>query len=1263
MPNEVNITITADDLSGPAFAAALGYMAAMRAEAKALKADLADIKFPVISTAAAEASITSLRGKVSDLATSFKAVAGDIKNVDSVTRNSSNSFIGYGYRFGFLRQSVDLFGGSLKSIGVPAILASATGLHLMVDAGIEVAAVVLPALIGVAAFSAAAAPSVMGIVKQFQNLNIVSQATGKSVGPLKGTFQDVADAVRPEVYQLLGDALTIINQKGGTFQTVAQGAGHVIDDLAAQFTVAVTKGQGMNLFLKNASSDLFGLGQAGGTVGDILGNLFKAMPGYAEILLGVANAGLRVIDWAVKVGEPIVHAGLAFHGAALYIGLAATAVSGLVRGGLNGIANLALNSAIGLGKLGLGGSRAAAGLEATAFRASAAANLPWGWIALVAAGVGFLAYKMITAKDATQQWFSSLETALNETSAIKGYTLLQEDMATVATKLAGAQNQLSYATHNVVTQTQIATKGFGETITNVTNAQQKVRDLTDAQKTLYDQSALFDYRLARLAVTFHGVGAAMGIVAAANISMNDMLDKSKWPIIVQEVEATTAAYRAMGQEGGVLGADMNALNIAASDQVTNMGKLNKAWDSTIGIVTGGQSTFITFEQDLQQVDAQAKKSGGSMDGLGAQSLKLRQAWQQSLNDGSKLIDALRLMQSVSPGGFPAVSKAVKLTIDQLVPFGKQSAASRAELVSLAQEVNPTIKNFAELTTWLGHTHDAGKQLNDLVSKMGVNIQDLARDAAKMSNTLQTDVINQFDIAKISASGAGSEIHKLAQDITDTGTSAHRIHADEVTLYNDLRRDGLTAKDAQTLIEGMTGALFKIPTHRTVSIDVNAAGVWHIAPGAGLPGGTAGGPFAAGGMVVGGHRGKDSVVGLLMPGEVVVPEPMVAAGEVDHLRGRLPRFASGGFVGHYSGGPRGVGPWAIRDYRITETDLARGVAAEIKKNWPQFAAGGGKGHAVAQYALSFNGGTAFPYVLGGATPQGWDCSGFTAWVYKKFGLMPGAQGTRFGTSESQWAWSKHVPSPIPGALAFFNDGIFANPGHVGIVISPTTYMSAHDPQLGTSLSGISGAVGFGIPPGTTAAAFESNTPQGGGRPLPGGGTPAANKLLGRQEASQYGWGTGPSWADLDKLWTKESGWSNVAQNPFSTAYGIAQFLDSTWATVGGHKTSNPGLQILYGLRYIQRRYGDPEAAWAHEVAFNSYDRGGVLHEDITGVGMRSGQGYKLHAGETVHPKNNPPKLIIEIRGGGSSFDKFMMEWIRDNVRGEGGGDVQVAFGSH
>ncbi|WJN63463.1 hypothetical protein [Streptomyces phage phiScoe56] len=83
-------------------------------------------------------------------------------------------------------------------------------------------------------------------------------------------------------------------------------------------------------------------------------------------------------------------------------------------------------------------------------------------------------------------------------------------------------------------------------------------------------------------------------------------------------------------------------------------------------------------------------------------------------------------------------------------------------------------------------------------------------------------------------------------------------------------------------------------------------------------------------------------------------------------------------------------------------------------------------------------------------------------------------------------------------------------------------------------------------------------------------------IGRELAAERGW-TGAEWTALEDLWTRESGWNPDAQNPTSTAYGIAQFLDSTWAGYGIAKTSDARLQIKAGLRYIAARYGTPSNA--------------------------------------------------------------------------------------
>lgn len=107
-------------------------------------------------------------------------------------------------------------------------------------------------------------------------------------------------------------------------------------------------------------------------------------------------------------------------------------------------------------------------------------------------------------------------------------------------------------------------------------------------------------------------------------------------------------------------------------------------------------------------------------------------------------------------------------------------------------------------------------------------------------------------------------------------------------------------------------------------------------------------------------------------------------------------------------------------------------------------------------------------------------------------------------------------------------------------------------------------------------------QGGAIPS----NPATNFKFAQQIAPQFGW----SGNDLNAWYTlgmKESGWRNTAQNPTSTAFGIGQFLNSTWAGVGMAKTSDPQQQVLAMAKYIKNRYGSPSKALAFHLAHNWY----------------------------------------------------------------------------
>ena len=126
----------------------------------------------------------------------------------------------------------------------------------------------------------------------------------------------------------------------------------------------------------------------------------------------------------------------------------------------------------------------------------------------------------------------------------------------------------------------------------------------------------------------------------------------------------------------------------------------------------------------------------------------------------------------------------------------------------------------------------------------------------------------------------------------------------------------------------------------------------------------------------------------------------------------------------------------------------------------------------------------PYVWGGTSRAGLDCSGLV-WLAAK---QAGVSVPR--TTTAQWAALQHIPASQaqPGDLVYFTGADPPSPGHVGVVDTtghwsmidaPQTGETVHQQAFGVPGSGENAVVGFARLPGVRGSAGGSAGASAGG----------------------------------------------------------------------------------------------------------------------------------------------------------------------------------------
>ena len=125
---------------------------------------------------------------------------------------------------------------------------------------------------------------------------------------------------------------------------------------------------------------------------------------------------------------------------------------------------------------------------------------------------------------------------------------------------------------------------------------------------------------------------------------------------------------------------------------------------------------------------------------------------------------------------------------------------------------------------------------------------------------------------------------------------------------------------------------------------------------------------------------------------------------------------------------------------TQNKKTESVAEETPVQTSESSSSSASGSAVIAYAKQFLG---CKYVYGGMSPSGFDCSGFTSYVYKHFGYS--LNRTSSGQRSNGVAVSKS--NLQAGDILCFN-------GHVGLYIGGGSFIHAANPSKGVIISSLS-----------------------------------------------------------------------------------------------------------------------------------------------------------------------------------------------------------------
>ena len=921
--------------------------------------------------AVAETALAAVGSRATESSGGLASVVAGLTAARNGLRDLGTSAQAAGGWWGVWNNQIGLWAGLM-----PGVLGHIRLWHVLLDGAVEATVALVGAAAALGAGLAAIYPTAEHIVDRLNAIHTVSSALGQSVPPLSGKFAQLQNALAPQVVEMYGGALNAVNSiiKGtnGPIANIVT----MFDDWIAKIDLYMQAQGGMNGLLKSGQGFLQQFASFLGEVGIAINNLVKSDPGTAHFLLDLIDGFGKVLDVITSLPSPILMAALALHSIWLWGGL---------------LVQWAKNFAVALLNVGIGLTKFVEMLPALA------AN-PLVWVVAAAAGIAYLGYQMTQASSSAKAFINNMNQGLANDTFSQAILDINTDIGKLNQQIqfmstSGAVQQIRSQWSNLgntgqslAADTRAVGNDWSQMVSRFTSGN-FIGSLAAAGRALEgvfvpgqgaavvakNNIAAFDAELKKLVgdqgTNFRALGdvmtgnftaigvkakgmslsyaQALGVMDAAGVKTTDNLQQ-----MLQKVYNMETGFANLGVRAGLLGNAINALTFSTEMQDSKIQQVTQAFSQFIGVVTGGQSAFISFAQQVQgtfqaaggaaaslsmrngQVSTSIKNLGGaagpatvSMNGLTTSSLNLRQSFIQSITDGSNVINTLLTLSAASAQGAKGtamVTQAGKDLVAQMLPLAKGSRDATTELYTLAQTAGyQGADSFKALSQWVGNVKNPMENLNSIESKLMGSSATLSKDVQSLATAIGQTLNQAMAAAIFQAQGGQAAFNNFANAALHAHGNLGKMHDSAQALANELITTMGNTAQAKAEFETFAGMLgisktaadklwnslatgAQSSTAKAIaSVDQLAAAIRNLPSDKyitihegtvnyTISAGGAASPHAAG-YLVPGYGGGDRHLALLEGGEAVVPKELTSTVAPFLKAHGVPGFASGGII--------------------------------------------------------------------------------------------------------------------------------------------------------------------------------------------------------------------------------------------------------------------------------------------------------------------------------------------------------------------------------